>query len=341
MRIIHFSEKEGRLKLEPETLEDLWHLSKVLAPGDRVAGHSERSFRPPGAKEAVRKKVTIELEAEKIELHKYSNVLRVTGRIVGGSPEEYIQIGSYHTLDIEPRYPTTITKERWTEYERQRINEAVAASKRPMVRIVVLDDKHANIATLHGYGVEFDFELFSKTSKRDEKYEEKMKKYFSEILKAIEGSKKTIVAGPGFTAEDFAKYVKEKSPQLLKTISVEHTSTAERSGVYELVKGGAVARIVKEDKLSKEFEKIEKLLAELMKESGLATYGPRQVEEAIDSGAVSELLVLDELVREKPEIFDKAKKRRIDVTIFTSEEEPWKKLKSFGGIAAILKFRMR
>lgn len=344
MRLIHYDEKEGRMKVEPENIEDLWHLSKIIAEGDIIIGHTERRYKPPGAKAGEageKKRVTMELKAEKIELHKHANILRVTGKILGGSPEEYIQIGSYHTIDVEPKFSIVIKKEKWTEYERQRLKEAQASARRPIVRIVVLDDKQANVATLKGYGVEFDFEVDSRTSKRDEKFEEKMKKYFSEILKVVENSKKTIVAGPGFTAEDFAKYVKEKNPAILKTITIEHTSTSEKSGVYELVKGGAISRMIKEDKLSKEFEKIEALLKELAKESGLATYGPKEVATAMESGAVSELLVIDEFVRKQPEILDAVKRRKAEVTIFTSEEEPWKKLKAFGGIAAILKFRMR
>jgi len=329
------------MKVEPENIEDLWHLSKIINSGDYIAGHTERSWRPPGAKETVKKRVNVELEAEKIELHKYSNVLRVTGRIKGGTPEEYVQIGSYHTLDIEPKFPIVIKKERWTEYDLERMKEAQASARRPIVKIVVLDDKHANIATLRGYGIEFEFEIENRTSKRDEMYEEKKKKYFSEVLKAIENSRRTIIGGPGFTAEDFIKYVKERSPQLVKTLIVEHVSTAEKSGVYELVKCGAITRIIKEDKLSKEFEKIEKLLAEIMKENGLAIYGPQEVADALEIGAVSELLVTDEFVRTKPDILDTAKKCKAEITIFTSEEEPWKKLKRFGGIAALLKFKIK
>jgi len=343
MRIIHYDAKEGRMKLEPENLEDLWHLEKIINAGDVVIGQSERRFKVPGREKesGEKKKVKIELEVEKVELHKHANVLRATGKILAGTPEEYIQIGSHHTIDIEPHFHYIIKKEKWNEYEKERLDEAKKSSKRPIIRIVVMDDRNANIATLKGYGIEYDCEIKSRTSKRDEAYEEMMKKYFGEVMDLIKESKKTIVAGPGFTAESFKDYIKDKNPQLLKSIYFAHSSTAERSGIYELMKSGIVSNVLKEDKLSKEFEKIEAFLAEVHRDSGLAVYGPTEVEGALQMKAMKELIVLDEYVRKRPDILDDAKRANVEVTIFTSEEDPWRRLKSLGGLAGILRYKIK
>jgi protein pelota len=343
MRIIHYDAKEGRMKVEPENLEDLWHLEKIINVGDAVTGTTERRYKVQGreGESGEKKKVKIEVEVEKAELHKHANVLRVTGKILAGTPEEYVQIGQHHTIDVEPHFPYVIRKEKWNEYEKQRLNEAKKSSRRPIIRIVVMDDRMANVATLKGYGLEYDCEIKSRTSKRDEQYEELMKKYFGEILDVVKESKKTIVAGPGFTPESFKDYVKDKNPQVLKSISFAHSSTAEKNGIYELMKAGAVSNVIKEDKLSQEFEKLELFMAELHKDSGLAVYGKNEVIEALQMRAVKELIVLDENVRKDPDILDEAKKTNADVTIFTSEEDPWKRLKSFGGIAGILRYKVK
>jgi protein pelota len=342
MRIIHVNEREGRVKLEPETVEDLWHLSKIINSGDVIISHTERRYRIPGAKaEAGEKKsVMMELSAEKIELHKHANVLRVTGKILGGTPEEYIQKGSYHTIDISLQNSFVLKKIEWTTYDRERLKDAQKSSRRPMLKIVVMDERHANFATLRGYGIEYECEVESKTSKRDEQREERMKKYFGEIMKLIEDSKKTLVAGPGFSAESLKDYIKDKNPKLLKTISFGHSSTAERSGIYELLRSGEVSRILEGERISLEFEKIENFQIELRKESGLAVYGPKEIRAALESGALKELYVLDEVVRKDPTFLEDARARRVEVTIFTSEEEPWKRLKSFGGIAGIARYRL-
>jgi len=38
---------------------------------------------------------------------------------------------------------------------------------------------------------------------------------------------------------------------------------------------------------------------------------------------------------------EEARAKKIDIVLFTSEEEPYKKLKSFGGIAGILRFKIK
>ncbi|MCX6777914.1 MAG: hypothetical protein NT157_03435 [Candidatus Micrarchaeota archaeon] len=116
MRIVHFDKKSGELKVVPESLEDLWHLERVLEQGDLVKGKSFRRFKLDEGDSGERKAVTIELEAKKIEFHKHANILRVTGVIKSGTPEEYVQIGSHHTLDLEIDGRIAIQKD-WKEYQ--------------------------------------------------------------------------------------------------------------------------------------------------------------------------------------------------------------------------------
>ena len=278
---------------------------------------------------------------DRAELHKNANILRVIGKIIGGFPEEYIQQGSYHTIDIEPGYQYKIRKKEWTTYDKDRIKDAQKSAKRPTIKIVVMDDKLANVATLRGYGMDFDFVIESRTSKRDDAYEEKVKKFFAEIEKVIAGSKHVLIAGPGFTTESFRDYLKNKNPALLKKVTIEHTSTAEKSGVYELIKSGAIKKLTKEDRISTEFEKMEKYMAEKGKGSGLTVKGQEEVREAVSYGAVGELFVLDEFIRKDPSVLDEAKAKGVTVTVFTSEEEPWKQLKKFGGLVGILRFKIK
>ncbi|VVB74083.1 eRF1 domain 1 [uncultured archaeon] len=343
MKIVKFDQRKSEMKLEPENFEDLWHLMKIINEGDVVIGRTIRRFRSEGEKgEAGEKKeVTIELQVERAELHKNANILRVMGKILQGTPEEYVQIGSHHTIDFEPGYPYKIRKEHWTSYEMDRLKDAQKSSKRPIVKIIVLDDKLANVATLRSYGMEFDFEIQSRTSKKDDAYEEKSLKYFSEIVKAVSGSKRILMAGPGFTAESLRTFIKNRHPELLKAVTVEHVSTAEKSGIFELVKSGAIRKMIKEDRISTEFEKMEKYAAQAGRDSGLSVKGPEEVREAISYGALGELYVLDEFVRKDPSVMDEAKAKGVEVTVFTSGEEPWKSLKKMGGVVGVLRFKIK
>ncbi|MCX8202366.1 MAG: mRNA surveillance protein pelota [Candidatus Micrarchaeota archaeon] len=343
MKVIKFDQRNNEMKIEPENFEDLWHLMKIINPGDIVIGKTIRRFRSEGEKgeSGEKKEVTIELKVERTELHKNANILRVMGVILSGSPEEYVQKGSHHTIDFEVGYQYKIKKEKWNTYELDRIKDSEKSSKRPILRIIVMDDKIANVATLKSYGIEFDFELESRTSKRDDAYEEKINKYFAELAKIVQNSKRVLVAGPGFTAESFRNYIKNKHPDLLKNITIEHASTAEKSGIYELIKSGTVKQIMKEDRITREFEKLEKLMTELGRNSGLAVKGAEEVNEANQYGALAEIYILDEYARHHPEILDEAKAKGVEITVFTSGEEPWKKLQKFGGVAGILRFRYK
>ena len=343
MKIIRFDKRKNEMKLEPENFEDLWHLMKIINEGDIVIGKTIRRFRSEGEKgEAGEKKeVTIELQVERAELHKNANILRVMGKILRGTPEEYVQISSHHTIDFEPGYPYKIRKLQWTSYEMDRLKDAQKSSKRPIVKIIVLDDKLANVATLRSYGIEFDFEIQSRTSKKDDAYEEKSMKYFAEIVKAISGSKRILIAGPGFTAESLRKFIKNRHHELLKAVTVEHVSTAEKSGIFELVKSGAIKKMIKEDRISTEFEKMERYAAEAGRNSGLSVKGAEEAREAISYGALGELYILDEFVRKDPSVMDEARAKGVEVTVFTSGEEPWKSLKKMSGVVGVLRFKIK
>lgn len=168
MRIVHFERKTGEMKVQPDTLDDLWHLEKVIAPGDAVEAHSLRTYRV-GTKEE-KKSVTIRVKAERVEFAKDANRLRILGPITWGEPEEYIQLGKYHTVEIEPGERLKITKQ-WKNHEVKRLQDAEKESKKPRIRIIVLDDEKALTGFLRASGVDYGPEFYSSGSKRDEKYE--------------------------------------------------------------------------------------------------------------------------------------------------------------------------
>jgi protein pelota len=328
------NEKERKIKIIPENFEDLWYAKKIIEPGDRVIGKTERSYRPPGSKRIERKVINLEIEVENVEVHRYSNVLRVSGKIKSG-PEEFVKVNSYHTIEITPFNEFLIKKNKEINYEKEILKEAVKVSKIPLVKIIVMDERIANVATLRPSGIIFEKTIKSHVSKKDENYEEKMDKYFLEILKEIDG--RVIIGGNDVIISSFKNYLSRKN--IKKKIYFDYVSTSEKSGVYEIIKRGIVKKIIKEEKISDEFEKIEEFMKELGKE-GLAVYGEEEVKNAMEMNALAKLLILDEVSRKSPSIIDIAKSKGVEITIFTSEEEPYKKLKSFGGIAGILRYKI-
>lgn len=338
--------KEGEIRLTPENTEDLWHIERLLSPGDFIISRSFRRFKATEGDAGEKKPVTIKLLVEKTEFARFANRLRVTGKIIEGTPVEYVQQGAYHTIDIEADFPVSIIKEKWLSHHLSRIKQAIAETKRPRLGMLVIDENKAIYATLRGYGVEYELELENSASKRDDKFDEKTQSFFGEVLKKLSSSQvgRIIVAGPGFGRENLMKFIKQKSPELAKRIILEHCSYAERSGINELLKRGVVSKVASEERAENELLLMDRFSTELRKESGLVAYGKKEVGAAVSSSAVETLMVIDELLRTDKEIeatVEEAEKRKVKLVVFSQESDGGRELEGFGGFAALLRFRMR
>jgi protein pelota len=342
MKIVHFERKTGEMKIQVDTLDDMWHLEHVIASGDEVESHSLRTYKVGNREE--KKAVKIRVKAERVEFAKTANRLRILGPIVWGEPEEYIQLGKYHTIDVEGGGRIKVTKQ-WKNHEIKRLQEAEKESKKPKIRIIVLDEEKALTAILRAFGVEYGAEFYSSGSKRDENYEKTQQEYFGKIMAEIERHpEKFIVAGPGFTKDNLRDFLSKRKPELLKKITFESVSYAERSGVNELFAKGTVEKIMGTERFEKEMKLMEELLVEINKDSGRAAYGIKEVRKAAEAFAIGKLLVLDEYLRtdkDAEEVVELADRNKADIIIFSSEGDAGHKLRGFGKIAALLKFRMR
>ncbi len=344
MKITKQSREEGFIRLVPENLEDLWHLERVLSIGDKVEGVSFRTFKASEAATAEKKKIHLTLYAEKIEFARSSNKLRVTGKILSGTPEEFVQVGSYHTIDVEPNFPITIYKD-WKQHHLDRLKQAISETKRPRLFILVLDEQQAQFASVRGFGVSYDWDLESHGSKRDtaKKQVESEKGYFGELLSRLSllPDGKIIVAGPGFTKDNFAKFAKEKSSALSSRFVMESCTYAERSGVNELMKKGVVQRVASDERVAQEMQEMEKFKEKIAKGSDKVCYGLKAVKQAVEITAAEKVLVLDELLRTRKDveqIIELADKNRIPIMIFSHESDGGGELAGLGGLAAFLRF---
>ena len=154
--------KEGEIRLTPENTEDLWHIERLLSPGDAIIARTWRRYKATEGDAGEKKAVTMKLAVEKVEFSPHANRLRVTGKIVEGTPVEFVQIGAYHTIDIEEHFPVSIIKEKWLAHHLARIKQAIAETKRPRLGMLVLDENKAIYATLRGFGVAYELELENK-----------------------------------------------------------------------------------------------------------------------------------------------------------------------------------
>lgn len=333
---------EGEITLLPESLDDLWHLKYLIEPGDLVFALTHRKVQALADKarpeKLERRPVRLGIRVEDIEFHIYSNWLRLHGVIKSG-----IDVGSYHTLNIEVGTELSIIKYHWRQDQIQRIKEAVAESKRPRVVLALVEEGEATIGVLRQFGVQMAAELRAGSGKGGG--EDHRAQFFRDVAGAISlaagEDAQVILAGPGFAKEDLKKIIDASYPELAERITMEDASSIGRSGFQEVLRRGAVGRVLEDSRIALEAKLIEDLFREIATD-GKAAYGLEEVRTAVNYGAVESLLVLDDLARRRSldELMRDVVNARGKVVIFSSEFEPGDRLGSLGGVAAILRFKI-
>lgn len=346
MKIINKDIKKNFIKLKAESVDDLWHLKHIIREGDLLEGKTfrreEQKTDKIRSERSEKKPVHLKIRSEKIDFHKNANRLRVTGLI-----EEGEDVGSHHTFNIEEGSVIGIRK-KWKFYDLKRIEEAVKNTNAPKILILTIDMGESEFGLVRGYGVDFLASLSENIpgkyySVKRKKEREDFFKSTAEKIAEILGRypiEKVIIAGPGFVKEEFAKYLKEKYPQLNGKYVLKKASSVGRSGIYEVIKKGDLEDVYKESRVSKEMILVEELCRKILKDE--AAYEIKDVEKALEYGAIDVLLIVDEFLREEKyeKILETARNKNCKIYVISSEHEGGKKLQNLGGVAGLLRFRI-
>jgi protein pelota len=346
--------EEGRTRfaLVPETVDDLWHLSHVLEPGDLVSGDTTRRVRRDdddlrdtgGEREPMH--VTLAVGADDVEFARFANRLRVGGEIVGCSRED--QVGHHHTLNVETRARVEIEK-RWKSDQVDRVEGAEASADRPDVAVATVEEGAAHVHLVAEYGTE-EYGSFTAPTGKGE-YARPRSELFDRLGAALSrlDVDAVILAGPGFTKEDARDHIEAEYPEVAERLTVVDTSSVGDRGVHEVLKRGAVDEIRDETRIGREATLIDELTERIATDEP-ATYGVEQVAEAAEFGAVETLLVVDERLRAERaggewdvdvnEVIESVERKGGEVVVFSSEFDPGRQLSNLGGIAALLRYRL-
>jgi protein pelota len=337
MKIIHFNDEIGEMRVRPDSFDDLYLLAIAISPEDMVESESTRKFRADEGDTGEQKKVVIKLSVEKLEVDKNAARLRLTGKIVSGRPEEFVRMGSYHTINVAVGDVIRIWKAEWKDYILNRLRQAVIASGKPRLGVALLDDEKALFAYIRGYGIEIITEIYSKLSKRmsEKDYAAYRKAYFEAILKLISGMDVELVAvaGPGFTKDDFRLYLEGLRDKPVKKIIYAWASDVERSGIREVMQSRELAKFIEGERVAKEFAYLNEFMMQLR--LGSATYGADRVIERIKEGRAKTIMVNDSVLGDKDirKALDEADKNGVGIEIFNSEDDAGIQLRNFGDIA--------
>ncbi|MEM2978976.1 MAG: mRNA surveillance protein pelota [Methanomassiliicoccales archaeon] len=344
MKILHQDKKNGVVKLQIDSTDDLWHLYNIIQPGDRIIGTTFRREEMKSDKlrseRGEKKRMTLKIIVEKMEFHETESRLRVLGTISEG-PQD---LGSYHTFNLEEGDTITIIKDEWPRSALERLQRAVEDTTRPQLLFVVIDYDEAFIAMLAQFGIKEIAKLYKQSGGKMYAQEE-TEDFYGEVIEKIRqvhsGDMPLVILGPGFAKEALLAEGKRRAPDIFSKAFLFHTGQSGLQGIHEIMKKGLGSEVLKDSRVAEETKLVEEVLMEIARD-GKVAYGPKQVEEAVLAGAVRVLLILDSILREKKVevLISKVEQSKGTVVIVSDRHEAGKKLEALGGMAALLRYKL-
>ena len=329
----------GEIRLFAESVDDLWHLSHLVRPGDLVFATTFRSvelvqdkIRP---EKPEKRPVRLGIRVEGVAFHPYANRLRISGVIEHGVDE-----GSHHTINLDAGSELSVIKT-WRQVDLDRIERAVKASTSGAVHILSVEEGEAELYRIRQFGPEIVATVIQGSSKgSDPGGRANLFERVAALVGEVTGT--VVIAGPGFVKDEVAKYLREKIPDLKERCLTVETRRSGRGAVTEALGKGVLERITGDLQLKREAELLDMFLERMGKGEPVA-YGRAEVEEAISAGAAEQVLVIDDLVRNRniADLLERAERTRSRVTVFSSLFDPGAQLLALGGIAALLRYRLR
>jgi len=328
----------GEIRLFPENVDDIWHISHLVSPGDLVFATTFRSTEAASDKlrpeKTEKKPVRLGIRVEKIEFHPYTRRLRVTGLIEHG-----IDIGFHHTINIEPGFEISVIRQ-WRAHDLERIERAEKASVHGVLHVLTIEEGEAELYRIRHSGPEHVASVVMGSGKGMENDSRSV--FFERVsgyLEPLTGP--VVVAGPGFVKEDFMKFLRNRDSDRAARVLVVDTRRAGSGAVQDVIGLGILEKIEGDIQLASEVNFMGEFLRRVSKGEPVA-YGRAEVNNAAECGAIEKILVIDRLIhdREILDLMDTAEKSGASVVVFSSEFEPGSRLDALGGVAALLRYHV-
>ena len=362
MQILHQDRAHGRIKLIPNTLDDLWHLYQIISLGDIVEGSSSRRIRPTASDtsrpdKGERKHVFLSLIVENIDFHEFSDALRIKGTIQKAS-DNTITLGSYHTFNVTVPTTISITKDHWSKLQVSRLQKAVADTKKAKLGILAIEEGLSQLATVTNIGINpgpsITLAIPGKRGKAAE-HDKVFAEFLADVSKLLyeyneqKQPGKLLIVGPGSTKNALMKVLQKNYPHIAQKSLLETVSSGTIQGVNEAIRRGKLLERISELDVLENTKIMQQVLSHIGKDTGLVTYGEQDVNKAIRQGAVEELLVSETNLR----VATPSRRKTIERIVHSAESigakvhfmsplyPAGKQLESLGGLAAILRFRIR
>lgn len=355
--------------LVPIEPEDMWHANNLISAEDIIKAHAVRKVTTEsktGSTQSERIHTDLTIRVTQTFFDTAASQLHVSGMVI--VENSFVNIGQYHTLDLELNRPFTLWKSHgWDSVAKETLEEALKQDKEGAVAAVVMQEGLANICLITEYRTILKQKVESTIPKKRSAASDVtsgMKRFYDKTLRTLMRSidfatpRPLLLASPGFVADEFKKFIKEEATRsgdktmmaVSKQATVVHSSSGHLHSLNEVLKSPEVLATMTDMKFSKETRAMDELWDRLRRDDGRASYGVLSVEKAVTEGACGAgggvLLVNNSLFRSLDiatrrryvALVDKVREDGGDARILSSDHESGKRLEALGGIAAIFTY---
>ncbi|EAS33562.3 mRNA surveillance protein pelota [Coccidioides immitis RS] len=379
----------GSVTLFPEEPEDMWHAYNLIRPHDLLKASAIRrvtTTATTGTTSSSRVHLTLQIRVKSLDFDPQSSQLHVSGQIASENP--YTKIGQHHTLDLELQRNFTLEKRTesgevggWDSVAIEMLKDAVdeGYKRRAEAVAVVMQEGLANICFIGQFQTVLKQKVEMTIPRKRQggsDHDKALAKFFQVTLETLlrlldtsagsitssttsngTSTRPILLASPGFTAVSFQKHIQSVSlgkPELkplLESMIVVHSSSGHVHSLAEVLKSPSVQARLSNTKYARETAIMDTFFNHLRMDTNKATYGAKEVESAVEQGAVGRgggiLLISNRLFRAQDVHERKRWVSLVDrvrdveggeVRVLSSDHESGKRLDGLGGVAALLTF---
>lgn len=369
----------GFATLLPEEPEDMWHAFNLIQEHDHIRAKAVRRVSKTseaGSTSSQRIALDLTIVVTSTDFDVGSGQLHVAGKVA--SENEYVKMGQHHTLDLELNRKFTLEKaDGWDSVALEQLKEACDTERRAELWAVVLGEGTANICmiTEHQTLLRQHIEVSVPRKRKGgvDGHSKGMDRFFSTTLSTLmrqldlagtsaaqqDKTLPLLLASPGFVAQAFLQFMKAEASRttskpllaLIPSVIVAHASSPHLHALSDVLSSPAITTKLSDTKYARETALMDKFLTLMRQDDGRAWYGPREVERAVDKGAVGRgggILMINNALFRAQNVAERRRWVKLvdrvrdveggEVRVLSSLHESGKRLETLGNVAAILTF---
>ncbi|XP_049342646.1 protein PELOTA 1-like [Solanum verrucosum] len=357
------SNSTSTITIIPEKPNDLWLLFNLIANDDVVfatttrkiqfSSHSTKNRKIQFSSDSTKKKsssrvqVQLEIKITNVDYAKDCSIIRVRGKTI--TSNEYVNPGTFHTLELETKKEFKLTKKLWDEEMIRILKEGSNQNGKYDLGIILMKNTFAEILLVDNNATTITYCATIRNEKTS-KNNSNLGKFFDNLLVSFRKHRKhidmnvisyVVIASKDSIKDDFRAYLLlEAHKRKIKFIerNISCILMVNHNNIKDILSDKVVTNMNTNTKVHEQFMNM------VINKSDWVCYGTKSVEYAHELLAIETLLITEELLENKDinlrKKYSKLKKLVQEtggkVVQFSDVERD--RLAQMTGIAAILRF---